>query len=339
MHTTNANKENPFLFYLSTLLYMFTALLIRVAVFAPLAVLFLCESGSPLRYLALLTPLLLLFLVLPLRFSFAEALIAAKDRKPFLFGTAFNFRRYGEKLSESVLHLLRVLLWGIPLAAMLVFAYFYQADTDAFTLLNSLSTLGKNVTAIYGAVANFFIGLFGGEALLFAGGTMEGIFCLLAVLGLGVAVLLYGAVRNSAYRYLWVVASAHERNPRTDARRRLRGRRWAQLLIAFINLVLWLPFLVLAASTLKPVVSDLSTMLMTAIVAGSMPAIDLMSMFLPLMLIFLGLYLTLLPVRRVITAVFATHDVRRKHTPHASEHAGELPAASDETTHNHASAV
>ena len=63
-HTTV--KHNPLTFYLRMLLYMFVALLLRLLALAPLACLFVFPAGSPLKLLALLCPVLLVLLVLPL---------------------------------------------------------------------------------------------------------------------------------------------------------------------------------------------------------------------------------------------------------------------------------
>ena len=67
-------------------------------------------------------------------------------------------------------------------------------------------------------------------------------------------------------------------------RRRLIGRRFGQLLIAVINLILWIPFVYVTVGILKNTVSDLSTMLMMAVASGSLPSIDLAASVWPLVL-------------------------------------------------------
>ena len=90
-------RHNPVTFYFRTLLYLFTALLLRLLALAPLCALLVFPHGSALRWLALLCPALLIFLVLPLRFSFAQALVqSGKDRR-FSFDVALNTADYGEK--------------------------------------------------------------------------------------------------------------------------------------------------------------------------------------------------------------------------------------------------
>ena len=149
-------------------------------------------------------------------------------------------------------------------------------------------------------VLNFF----GGDAVVPVNTMMDGMFVIAMVVVLAVLIWLYGAVRNSASRYSWVLATRNDRAPRKELRRRLIGRRWKQLGVAVINLLLWVPFVVVLALTLKSAVSDLSTMLMMAITTGKLPAMDLAGVVLPLAAAFFGLYMTLLPVRRMLTAAF-----------------------------------
>jgi len=59
------------------------------------------------------------------------------------------------------------------------------------------------------------------------------------------------------------------------------------------------------------VVNDLSSVLMMAVMQGSLPAMDLAAVALPLAAAFVCLYLTLLPVRRWLTACFAVREYRR----------------------------
>ena len=290
-------KQSPVVFYLWVLLYMLCALVIRVAAFLPL--LALVKEGA-VRYAALLCPALLVFVVLPLRYSFAEALVQENGQRRFCLAKAFNFEHYGEKLTESILHALRVLLWGIPVAALGVYAMYWYNEVDALTLLQSITGLGAWWASLRVSVGNFF----GGDAVVPVNTMMDGMFVIAMVVVLAVLIWLYGAVRNSASRYSWVLATRNDRAPRKELRRRLIGRRWKQLGVAVINLLLWVPFVVVLALTLKSAVSDLSTMLMMAITTGKLPAMDLAGVVLPLAAAFFGLYMTLLPVRRMLTAAF-----------------------------------
>ncbi len=298
-------KQNPLVFYLCMLAYMLLALLIRLAALAPLCCLAL-EDGA--KWVALLCPILLLFVVLPLRYSFAEAVVPGRNGRFFSFKTAFGFSNYGEKWTESVMHALNVLKWGIPLAVMLGFAYYHSTAVDAQTMLQSVVDLGKWGNELWCNV----LGFFGVETVPSANTLMDGVLVLLLALAAGLLVWMYGAVRNSASRYIWVLATRNDRAPRVELRRRLMGRRMAQLGVAIINLALWIPFLLAAGKTLKMAVSDLSNVLMTVVVTSSMPALDLAGAFAPLAAAFFGLYLPLLPVRRWLTAAFAAHDRRQQ---------------------------
>ncbi|MDD3337110.1 MAG: hypothetical protein PHI98_16630 [Eubacteriales bacterium] len=304
-------KQNPLTYYLRTLLYMFIALLLRLAAFAPLAALLLFPAGSPLRYLAVLCPLLVIFGILPLRFSFAQALARKSRFRYFSFDTALNMGNYGEKLLESLLHFVNVAKWGIPLLAVGVYALYVQKNVDVKTLMLSLMELGKNVTGVWQAIANFFATLFGGAPLTqVAGSLMEGIYTVLAVAGLALAVLLFGAMRNSCNRYIWAVANGENHSTRTEISRRMRGRRWQQCLAGLCNLALWSPFLIVLALCVKDVAAEASTQLMLIVGYGGPSPLTLLSKFQPLIWAFLLLYMPLLPARRILTATFAIRETR-----------------------------
>lgn len=120
-----------------------------------------------------------------------------------------------------------MLKWALPLpdwAHGLVLKEKYTVKG----LLDGLKDLGRNVSAARYAVINFFRTLFGHLPLeTVEGSYMEGLYALLALAGLGLLILLYGAVRNSATRYIWAVANREDRSVRREIRRRLRGRRCA----------------------------------------------------------------------------------------------------------------
>ncbi len=310
-------RHSPLTFYVRTLLYMFVALLLRILALLPLAALFAFPAGSPLKWLALLCPAIAVFLVLPLRFSFAEALTQRRRERYFSFDKALGMSRYGEKLAEGLLWALNLIKWSLPLVAMLAGLYLWQANTDAFTLLGSVTQLGAAMSGAWCAVANFFIGIFGGTPLVAKGQIMEGLFTLLGVLGIGVLVMLLGAVRNSAYRYVWVAASDAEKDPRAEARRRLRGRRWEQLGVALLNLVLWAPFLVVVGVTLKGIVSGLADSVMNMMLQKKLLMPDLAGALAPAAFAFFCLYMPLLPARRMLTCWFATR--RARHMPQAGK--------------------
>jgi len=279
---TETRKQNAFVFYVCTLVYTLIALALRAAVIAPLACLFLCEGWQ--RWLAVLCPVLAVFVVLPLRRSFAQAIM--QTPRHFSFDTAFSFARYGEKLGLELLHVLHVLKWGIPMAALLAGAYYCYTEVDALTIFQTINDLGNGCAQVFGlSTANNF---------------MLGIGVVGAVLGLGVVIWAWGAARNSASRYLWAVSAN-----RAEMRSRLKGRRLQQLVVAIINLVLLIPFLYVSIGALKGALSDASTLLMMAITTGSLPKLDLISAAVPVAGAFIALYLPLLPLRRWNTAAFA----------------------------------
>lgn len=305
-------KHNPATFYLRVLIYTCIALILYAAALSPLAALVLFPQGSPWRWLAVLCPAAFVFLLLPLRFSFAEALVQKPRTRYFSFDSALSMKGYGEKLLESLLHAANIVKWALPLLAMGGFAYFCKDGIDAKTLMVSLMQTGKTASNIVYGVSSFFTTLFGHiPDPQVAGGLMEGLYVYLGVAGLGVLVLLVGAVRNSATRYIWVLAEREERPVRTEVRRRLRGRRWTQMGVGLINLVLWAPFLVTVGLTVKDVLGDLSTQVMMLLASGGKGSgLDISQALMPLIGAFCLMYLPLVPARRIITAAFATRRIR-----------------------------
>lgn len=304
-------KQNALVFYVRTLLYMLVALVLRVIAFAPLACLVLFDKGQWQQWLWLLCPVMVVFGVLPLRYSFAQAMTAQPRR--FSFDAAFSFSHYGEKLKESLLHALHVIKWGIPLAVLLALGYYWYSEVDYLELYQAVDELGNTCAQLIVGAANWLAGLAGAEFFaVTANNFMLGVGAVLAVLGLGVLIWIWGAVRNSAGRYIWAVAARTDRVPRAEMRRRLQGRRLRQLGVALVNLILWIPFLYVAANAARTAVSDLSTLLMMAIAAGELPTAELASIAAPVAGAFAALYLPLLPLRRWNTAAFAARNRRIK---------------------------
>lgn len=297
---TEMKKQNAFVFYVRTLVYTLIAFMLRAAAAAPLACLFVCEGWQ--RWLAVLSPVLTVFVVLPLRCSFAQAMTQSPRR--FSFDTAFSFTHYGEKLAQGLKQVWGMILWGIPMAALLAGAAYCYVAVDALTLFQTIDELGNFCAKVL--------------RLTTANNFMLGLGAVGVVLALGAVILAWGAVRMSANRYIWAVAAATDRIPRAEMRRRLENRRLRQLGVALVNLILLLPFLAAAGWALKNTLSDVSTLLMMAITTGELPKLDLMSAALPVAAAFLGLYLPLLPLRRWNTAAFAMRKPRVKTEKKAS---------------------
>ncbi len=303
-------RHNPLTFYLRTLFYMLMAFALRALCCAPLCALLLFPAGSAWRWLALLCPVLIVLFILPMRFSFAQALVQRRRERYFSFDTAFSTSQYGEKLAESLLHAINVIKWGVPFLAMLAGMAIYVTRTELMDLVYEVTDFGAWVTKAWCDFVNFFAHLFNGAYnLSIQGGLMEGVYGLLGVLGILALIWLIGASRNSATRYIWVVADRADQNPRTEIRRRLRGRRFRQFCVSLLNLLLWTPALAglyVAVSKLVGSLSGLSILYLK----NSLASIDLLSAVCPLLLVFFGLYLPLLPIRRYLTASFASRAPR-----------------------------
>ena len=302
----------PPAYYALMVLYTLLGLVIRGVTLLPLWALIAFPQGSPWQYGALLFPILFIFLLLPLRFSFAEALVQSSGHRRFPFKKALNLRHYRKKLSESARHALNILKWGLPLIAVLGYVLYWAFKGD-IGLLRMFSDLGKAVTPIWGSMVNFIRMVFGvGEALTLEGGLLEGVIVLLVALILSLLPLYWGVARNSANRYIWAHAFHDGQNPRQEINRRLRGNRLRQLLFAGINLVMWAPFFICVYSAYSSIAmafsgaaADMLTLMMY-MRGGQLPDLPSMSaMFGPLLLGFFLLYIPLLPLRRYVTTRFA----------------------------------
>lgn len=308
----SSGAQNLILYYLSALVYVFLAALMYLAALAPLGALFLFAEESALRYLALLSPLLFILIVLPLRFSLAQALCGRFHNRPFSLKTAFSFSLYGEKVAEGVLYLLHLLKWAIPLIVFMGAAYMLLFDALAFTepVIN-ITALGETVTNVWHGVGNFFAGIFGGEPNTLPGGFGEGLVTLLAIAGLCLLILLFGVVRNSAYRYVWAEATELDKNPRFEARRSLRGRRFQQLGVALVNLLLLSPVMIVLYNTFAPreALTDITLRAMDLLTGEAALSVSALP-FGKIAVVFFACWLPLTPVRRFITAGFATARLR-----------------------------
>lgn len=308
-----AKRNNPLAFYLRVFLNGFIGLLLRVLALAPLAALYVFQEGEPLRWLWTLCPVLVVFVVMPLRYSFAEALVQKKGSRYFSFGKSLSLSSYGTKLCEGALHFVNVIKYAIPLAAIALYVKKCYEELFVTEILQKVTDLGKEAVNLYYSVVNFVVKLFGGEAIQYAeGGVVEGIYVLLAVLGLALLILLIGVMRNSATRYIWALAERDNRPVRKEIRRRLRGRRFGQLLVALLNLVLFVPFFLLLYISVKDVLPD-SASLTQSVLMMKAPEINFgTENYLMMAVAFFGGYMTLLPARRILTAWFATRDIRHQ---------------------------
>lgn len=314
-------KGNAFAFYMTLLLYVLLAFVLRLIALAPLLALFAFEPGSAWQYLALLCPLLMVFVVLPLRFSFAEALVQEADERIFSLKTAFSFSQYGEKWLRGLVHAIQVMLWGLPFFALAGYGLTQYASGNLLTFqtVDNLSKLGNRWNNGYYAVINFFEKLLGkAVSVLPANGFMDGVFVVLGAVGIALLIWLYGAVRNSASRYIWVVAERTDRAYRTVCKQQLSGRRWRQLGTALLNLLLCLPFFtvifLLCKNSLMEAVNTLfsAQTLMMLMSTHTLPNLELGGMAKIMPILLLCCYLALLPLRRCATARFAVAGRHRR---------------------------
>jgi len=299
---TDNKKQNAFVFYICVLVYVVLAAVLRVIALAPLACLFVTEGAM--RFLALLCPVLLVCVILPLRYSFAQAM-ARKPRR-FSIAAAFSFADYGAKLKAALIHALHVAKWGIPLAAMLGYAVYAFRTVEYLDLYNAVKDMGDACVMALSEASAWLNGLLGTEVFeMTANNFMAGVAALGVLAGLGVLILLCGVMRNSASRYIWAAAVAEGKSPRAEIRSQLKKRRIRQLGVAMVNLILWAPFLCVIGGALKSTVSDLSTVMMMALATHSLPSDMLLEAAAPCAVAFGVLYLPLLPLRRWNTAAFA----------------------------------
>jgi len=312
-----AGAQGPLQYYLAALAYTFIASLICAAAFAPLSALFLFAEGSALKYLALLCPALVFFIVLPLRFSFAQALGDRYREMPFSLKTAFSFSLYGEKVAEGFWYALHLLKWAIPLAIFGGVLYYMYVNSGTFMdTIIGFTAFGKSVTDVWNGFINFFAGIFGGTQTTVSGGIGETFIVILVIIGILLVVFIWGVVRNSAYRYIWAGATLLDKNPRFEARRSLRGRRFEQLMVALLNLVLLAPVIVVLYLFIAPkeAISEFALRYADALAAETaLP--EIVIPYGKLAVVFFACYLPLVPLRRIITAHFATARIRRMMAP------------------------
>lgn len=209
--------------YLQWLSGMLAAILIRAVALSPLLALVLAKSGDPLQYIAILTPVLYIFAVLPLRYSFGEAMHRAIEGGRLLSGKLLSFKGYGEKLKAVLFQALRSLPWTLPLIAGLGAGLYYWYAVNLATSMNLVRSLGKLLGPDYGF--------------------KEGLYMLIGVVVLLALVFLYGLFRNGMLRFVWAQSGGKYNSARAEMLRRLRGGRFGQLLMGIVQGLLRLPVL------------------------------------------------------------------------------------------------
>ena len=207
---------------------MLVLILIRLAALSPLLALVLCEKGSALRYLALLTPVLYFFVVLPLRYTMGDAMQHALDGGSFATVRLVLLDGYGKRLRALLLQAHHILPWALPLLIGLgAGVYLWKGFENGAAVLNTVISLGRIWGKGHGLVDGFImVAAFGGLLLL---------------------VLLYGMMRNGMIRFLWKKSGGDYAIARREMLTRLKGRRGGQFLAGLIHVLMALPALLVNA--------------------------------------------------------------------------------------------
>ena len=288
--------QKPMVFYAYLLLYMLIALCFRIVTFAPLLSLFIWREHSVLSWTWLLTIPLYFLILLPLRFSFAEGLVYHKNERYFSIAKALSLKNYWQKLRASSMYALSVLKWGVFFfIAVIMLVRWFQQDT-LYSILSTLTAVGIQVGEIYNSIVGFFRGLFGSVYVTpLNAGIMQGIYLVMAGLGVCVLVWLVGIFRNSATRYLWALHS--EKTPRKNRR--------LQAMYGIVNLLLWVPLICALSFQRNLLPSQLTNTMLNSLLTKSTISISWTDLFVPLFWCFLFFYFPLVPIRRLLTFSFA----------------------------------
>ena len=180
----------------------------------PVAVL----SENPVRWCFLLCPLFYVFLILPARQSAAEAMQGALSGEPvFSIRMAFGGASYGQKLLRGLKTACFILLWAVPVLALLAWTARQFSGTDAgendfITQLNKLMDFG-------------------------GGDIVRGIVNAFLVLAGAMVPLMFGCAFHSGSRHEWALGE----------KRLVPGHRGGVLLAWFSGLLVYLPFLLVLA--------------------------------------------------------------------------------------------
>ena len=259
---------------------MLALLAVRALALVPLLALVFFQKGDPMQYIALLTPILYVFIVFPLRYSMGEAMERALSGETFASARLISFKGYGQKLKAVLMQCLYVLPWALPLFLGLAAGWYllYQV-TDGTEVLRMLRDFGR---------------VFGEGA-----GIMEAMYAVIAFLGLLFLVLLYGMMRNGMVRFVWLSSGATYQKARTQMLLRLKGRRTGQFFVGLVQSVLMLPVLLPAGYMGYRLLREFSKYMRLNLANLQEP-----QMLAGIVLVFLLLYLPLLPLRKILQAQY-----------------------------------
>ena len=307
-------RQSGIVFYLAMVADKLLMVVLGVLCLSPLCLVKLCW-GSPLVWLGLLCLPLLLLVMVPLRYSFADALVQPRENsRHFSLAKAFNLRDgYGEKLHFGLLNLLRNLLWGIPTLGLLGYCGWWGITnyygTNVLTMMSSLEELGQ----VKYTVMNFFLRLFGQAEVTVPAHTLADSFVVVgAAFLLTLVIWFFGACRNAGYRYVWAWSRQQGCSFSQGYQKQIKGRRGGHALVCLMNLVLWIPFLLVVYFSFKPVLSDLSQNFLEYVMTKSFPLKEIATSLLPAALAYVFLYLFVLPARNWLNARFFSASPRRE---------------------------
>jgi hypothetical protein len=284
--------------------YVLIALLVRIIALCPLLLLWAIPVGWSIKWLSILCPVLIIILVLPMRFSFARAMMTAAQSGTFSIWRALRLTQYRRKLQASLRHALRILCWGFPFLFMLGWSYYIIAFMDVFAAIRILATFGEGVVTALSTIVNFIIGIIAGNTVQWTGGFTEGLYAVSGIAILTLLIFLWGIWRCSLYRYLWATESSKTRNSQIRIRKALRGYRWKQFTEGLYNIVLWLPTMFFLLLIVLSIYEQIVGLVTTYINTNTIPPISFPKSVVFLGVIGLFVHLLILPVRRSVTADF-----------------------------------
>lgn len=278
--------------YFKTLFSLVVMLVLQAACFVPLcAYLFFREwlVMDIAKWVLWLTPALCLLLLLPWRFSTAGTLTRGIwGENDTGLGSMLSLRGYAKRWHIALRQALRCLPFMVPLLlglGAIVYGLFHFGGPDFYRQsFTSLTTyfiqLSRHVGQIFGEGPRYMEGI-----ALMAGGLLLLTF-----------VFMYGCKRNGMVRYLYTPPTTPSvKFFFTEEKRRLRGKRGGQLLVILVQLVCWLPLLL--------VVFYLANQ-MENILGNLFPDVALLAPSLPLVIGAVVIYLLLMPLRKVLPAAF-----------------------------------
>jgi hypothetical protein len=307
-HANNDIRDSAYFMRFSTYFrmvgYVFIVLVIRLIALCPLLLLWVIPVGWSIKWLSILCPILIIILVLPMRFSFARAMMTAAQSGSFSIWRALRLTQYRRKMHASLCHALYIFCWGFPFLFLLGWLYYIIAFMDVFAAIRIFTTFGEGVVSVLFAIADFFIRIFAGNTVRWAGGFAEGLYAVSGIAILALLLFLWGIWRCSVYRYLWAIGSSKTKNSQIKISSVLRGYRWKQFMRGAYNIILWLPTLFFLLLIVLSIYEQIAELITTYINTNTIPSISFPKGVVFLGVIGLFVHLLILPVRRSVTADF-----------------------------------